>query len=42
MEKGQNLDTKLKGMEGQAMLVDIDMPSENDNKSDSKAVEAAK
>ena len=32
MEKGQSLDAKLKEIENEAMLVDIDMPSDNDSK----------
>ena len=40
MEKGQNLDTKLKEIEDEARLVDIDMPSENDEQTDSDLFEA--
>ena len=36
MEKGQNLDAKLKEIEDEAKLVDIDMPSKNGDESDSK------
>ena len=32
MEKGQSRDAKLKEIENEAMLVDIDMPSDNDSK----------
>ena len=39
MEKGQNLDAKLKEIEDEAKLVDIDMPSENDEQKDSEALE---
>ena len=41
MEKGQNLDAKLKEIEDEAKLVDIDMPSENDEQKDSEALESS-
>ena len=41
MEKGQNLDAKLKEIEDEAKLVDIDMPSENDEQTDSEALESS-
>ena len=41
MEKGQNLDAKLKEIEDEAKLVDIDMPSENDDQKDSEVLETS-
>ena len=41
MEKGQNLDAKLKEIEDEARLVDIDMPSENDEQTDSEVFESS-
>ena len=41
MEKGQNLDAKLKEIEDEAKLVDIDMPSENDEQTDSEVFESS-
>ena len=41
MEKGQNLDAKLKEIEDEAKLVDIEMPSESDEQTDSEALESS-
>ncbi|MBT5097090.1 MAG: hypothetical protein HOM22_04675, partial [Candidatus Marinimicrobia bacterium] len=43
MEKGQNLDAKLKEMEDEAKLVDIEMPSDKEeivDSEESKSIEA--